>query len=292
MMSDIQPEPDESALLTDASNSAEGELAFFVNEIIREIDHVLLTVDELATISTDLALPIVLDGGIESDGRQVDHEAARRSLASKGLVLDTEIGTQLAPWLTVMADTASDPLLLVRMRRTSREISFEWTLFVDHLLGVQQQSGADGVVMWAPFPVADVSELIVEALILEPTAVAAPISFKASFETLSRIDSFVGAHRDLVLLDFPGVPEQYLAAVVSPGNTTLNIGVLDRTIEPPALHELSWACLNGEYWEMKPSDAANVYQSTVTITLRSGDDLLRQILTFFPSADEENIATA
>jgi hypothetical protein len=272
--------------------STDAELAHFVDEILREIDHVILTVDELAAISTDLALPIVLDGGIESDGRAIDHEAARRSLASKGLVLDTELGTELAPWLTLMADTASDPLLLIRMRRTSRETSFEWTLFVDHLLGVQQQSGADGVVMWAPFPVSDVSDLIVEAVALEPTQISVPLSFEASFEVLAGLDAIVGAHSELSVAEFPGIPERYLAAVSSPGNTTLNIGVLDRTVEPPQLHELSWAALNGEFWEIRPSDTANVYQSTVTITLRSGEELLRQILSFFPSVDEENPATA
>jgi hypothetical protein len=272
--------------------STDAELAHFVDEILRDIDHVMLTVDELATISIDLALPVVLDGGIESESRTIDHEAARRSLASKGLVLDTELGTELAPWLTLMADTASDPLLLVRMRRTSPEISFEWTLFVDHLLGVQQQSGADGVVMWAPFPVVDVSDLIVEALTLEPTSIDAPVSFDASFETLTRIDSLVGERNELSSADFPGIPDRYLSGVAASGNATLNIGVLDRTVEPPRLHELSWAALNGEYWEIKPSDAANLYQSIVTITLRSGEELRRQILSFFPSADEENLATA
>jgi hypothetical protein len=270
----------------------EGDMALAVDAILREVDHVLLTVDELVTISVDLALPITLDGGVEFEGRQIDHEAARRSLASKGLVLDTDEGTELAPWLTLMADTASDPLLVIRMRRTKPEVSYEWTLFVDHLLGVQQQSGTDGVVMWAPFPVADVTDLVVDALILEPREISQAIAFEAPFESLARIDQLVGEHKELSPSDFPGIPSRYLAAVAGTDNSTLNIGVLDRTVEPPLLHELSWTAMGHEYWEMKTSDELNGAPATLTMTLRSGEDILRQILSFFPSSDEENSTNA
>jgi hypothetical protein len=271
---------------------SDDELGIYIDEILREVDHMLLTVDELATISIDLGLPIALDGGLDLNEAVIDHEAARRSLASKGLVLATEAGTELAPWLTLMADTASDPLLLVRMSRTTPEVSFEWTLFADHLIGVQQQSGADGVVMWAPFPVADVTDLIVDALNIEHVEITEPISFEASLETLSRIDALVGERIEVSGSDFPGIPSSYLSAVVGKDNSTLNIGVLDRTLEPPELHELSWAVLDGQYWEMKPFEVLGDTPPTLTMTLRSGEDILRQILSFFPSVDEENPVTA
>jgi hypothetical protein len=180
----------------------------------------------------------------------------------------------------------------VQMHRTTPEVSFEWTLFVDHLLGVQQQSGADGVVMWAPFPVADVTDLIVDALNIEHVEIKERASFEASLETLSRIDALVGERIEVSASDFPGIPAGYLSAVVGKDNSTLNIGVLDRTIEPPELHELSWAVLGGQYWEMKPFESLDGTSPTLTMTLRSGEDILRQILSFFPSVDEENPVTA
>jgi hypothetical protein len=259
-----------SELLTEASEDDLEELA---SDIIGSIEHITLTVDELAVISMDLQLPSLLDGGVEFDLGVVDAEAARRSLMSKGCVVTTDAGMQLAPWLTMMADVASDPFAIVRMKRTRPDVDYEWTLFVNQYLGVQQQSSDDGLVAWAPFEVGDLFEIIVEAMGIDDRVVQGePISFTTAAAVLEALDQ--ASLEDSFGASSAGIPAGYLADLKSGGSTSL-MTIVDRTNEPPHITDVVWAELGDRYWELRFPETPG---ADVQVTSQSGKALAEQIL--------------
>jgi hypothetical protein len=252
---------------------SDADLEELAGDIVRSIEHITLTVDELAVISMDLQLPSTLDGGVEFDIATLDADAARRSLLSKGCVRATDAGIQLAPWLTMMADVASDPFAMIRMRRTRPDVDYEWTLFVNQYLGVQQQSSEDGLVMWAPFEVGDVFEIIVEAMGIDLREIEGePTSFSIPATVLETLDQESGG--DTFGSSAAGVPTEYLADLKVGGSTSM-MTIIDRSTEPPRITDVVWAELSDRYWKL---DFPEISGADVQVTKQSGRALAEQIL--------------
>jgi hypothetical protein len=256
------------------------ELDSFASEIVASIELVMLTVDELVTLSIDLELPVILDGGLDVLPSAVDSEAARRSLASKGFVGEAEDGPQLAPWLTLMADVASDPLVMVRMRRIKPDVAYEWTLFVDEHLGVQQQVGEDGVIAWAPFAVGDLFHIIVDAMGVDGRELEGDaVSFETSASLLAELDAAADSG---VASSVAGVSPLYVSDLGRGSTSTSMLTIVDRTVDPAKVTDLVFAELSARFWEL-----SFVAGSNVRVTSRSGESLLRLIVSALPIDPED-----
>ncbi len=263
------------------------ERSKFADEIVSTIEHVMLTVDELVTLSVDLELPIVLDGGLDVRRESVDAEAARRSLGSKGFVVETGSGPQLAPWLTMMADVASDPLVVIRMRRSKPDVAYEWTLFVDENLGVQQQVGDDGIIAWAPFAVGDVLAIVLDAMGIDGRELdGQPISFDTRTELLLQLDA-AAQSGDVASAPAPGVLMAYITDLLLGYRSTSTLTIVDRTVEPGKVTDIAFAELGSHFWELSFLD-----DSTVHVSNQSGEMLTRSIVRALPIDEEAVFALA
>jgi hypothetical protein len=255
-----------------------------LEELFESVTSMVLTVDELVAISHDLQLPSLLNGGLGVEVTDVNLESARRSLASKGLLTDDPEGPQLAPWLTLMADVVSDPILVFSMRREEPETRYEWMLFADQHLGVQQQVSEGGLIAWAPFRVESTIEIVCTALQLEHLESPSVGSFLSTLGNLAKADLAARDGADVsVVLGADTVAEVYGASLSHPVGTSM-LSFVDRSQTPPTSSDLVWTELaDSGYWQLEFSSASAPTDDTpVTVTQRSGRDLFEQIVRALP----------
>jgi hypothetical protein len=255
-----------------------------VAELLDEVISVILTVDELVTISHDLGLSMLLNGGLGVTVEEVDLESARRSLASKGLLVEHDSGPQLIAWLTLMADVVSDPILVFSLRREEPETRYEWMLFADQHLGVQQQVSEGGLIAWAPFKVENTMEVVTSALQLENLEAVSGGSFISTLGKLAQADLVAreGGHVGSIL-GLDDATQAYGASLSRPIGTSM-LSFVNRSYTPPVSTDLVWTELaDSGYWQLEFSSLEPPTDDTpVVVTSRSGRELFEQLVRVLP----------
>jgi hypothetical protein len=266
---------------------SETEMEAFVEGLLLEPRSMVLTIDELVTVSLDLELDRVLADGLGFDIESVDRAAARRSLAARGLAVRTEDDeTKLVDWFAYLVDVAADPLLMVSMRRETPAVSYEWTLFTDGNIGLQQQVDPAGLIAWATFSLDDTMELIVGALALENIDCLEAGSFTAPLSALAAADQAIDEISGAEASTTTGVlsAEAAYRQALPSGSGTSMISVLDRSVEPATAKELVWTELGESgYWTLDiPQLEDPAEDGMVIVTNRSGADMFRLLALLFP----------
>lgn len=268
-----------------SADSLPGDHASVASALLGAIDYVELTVDELAALSIDLDLAQTLGGpDVAVDPTSVDLIAARRSLLSKNFITGNEGTPELQPWINVMVDVVDDPVLSIRMRRSTKEVSYAWTLFVDTDIGVQQQSGVDGVVVWAPFAPETAVDIMFDALHLVGTRSSSGFEFAMSLHELEALDELAVARSACPSQAPPSVVE-YFAGLMSPERALQMVSVVDRSDQIHRSGDLTWLDLgDAGYWAMTVPDdpSGQVFLRQVSTT-----ELLRDLFALLPIDAEE-----
>ena len=262
--------------------------------LLANIGAVELTVDELASIGEDLGLAIGFAVAADQAPAGEPSLAARRSLASKQFLHEVDDGWALAPWLEMMVDTVVEPLLVIKARRTSESETYEWSFFLDSLLGVQQQVSQSGLVAWAPFEPGNLLDLLFDAGQLgnRPLETLGE-SFTIPLSLLRTVDQARGSGDDdgaLEILDRAGVGEAVRSAYVTslrgcaPNSSMFS--VLDRTVQPPRLVDLSWIDVGvGGFWriDIAPDPSTS---PMVTVSHCDGSSLAQALAALLPKNDD------
>jgi hypothetical protein len=252
---------------------------------LQTIDRLQLTVDELGALTIDLGLNDPLGGDLGLPSAAVDIDASRRSLLSKSLLEVEEGVLSLAPWFNLMVDAVSRPLLEVRMRRVHRDVQYEWTLFLDSRLGVQQQTGGDGVVVWAPFGAEHLVDIMFDAVGVRELSA----DITAQFETtIGQLNEWEDPHSDGA--DGPTGADRYRQGLRSVDRYTSMLVVIDQS-DPAEMKsaDLAWLDLASDgRWIVEvtgagPPDA----DMPAVVTSVATEEVVRRVLALLPLDPEE-----
>ena len=245
----------------------------------------ILTVDELVTVSADLGLDPILDGGLAIDPTTVDSPAARRSLMARGLVVASEDGeVGLRSDVDLLVSLVADPMLVVTMRRESPDVAYAWTLFTDGFIGVQQQVDSSGLIVWMPFKLDETLDLVIGALGPENIDSAGVGSFESTSALLAAADQMASQVGQQQGSATSSVAERTYVHGLGDGRGTSMISVLNRSVEPPQRHELIWTHLGESgYWTLDIADLDQPDADVpVTVTNRNGAEVFRLLAMLFP----------
>jgi hypothetical protein len=252
-----------------------------VAEILSTLGAIKLTVDELATLTRDLDLPDPLGGEFGVSTATVDTEAARRSLLAKGFAELEEGSLALAPWFTLLTNAVSEPLLSVRMKRVLRDVNYEWTLFLDGRIGVQQQTGGDGVVLWAPFCAEHLVDIIFDALSVtgeSPAPGADLLSFSTTMGSVNEWEEGFGER-----FDADTAQGRYQAGLDVADRASSMIVVADFQKEEPVVKDLAWLDLSRfGRWMISIPDGLPEATSEVTVSELDTKSLVQAVLSLLP----------
>jgi hypothetical protein len=251
-----------------------------VAEILANVGAIKVTVDELATLTRDLDLLEPLGGEFGLSTATVDTEAARRSLLAKGFAELEEGSLALAPWFTLLTNAVTEPLLSVRMKRVLRDVNYEWSLFLDGRIGVQQQTGGDGVVLWAPFGAEHLVDIIFDALSV--TKGHAPGEKLLSFTTtMGSVNEWEEGFGERFNADTP--QGRYQSGLEVADRASSMIVVADFQNEQPIVRDLAWLDL-GESgrWLISVGEGIPEATSEVTVSELDTKSLVRAVLALLP----------
>ena len=251
--------------------------------VLDSVDVIWLTTEEISAIASDLDLQFSFAFIGDASGPVETKASARRSLASKGLVQDQSGELCLQPWFQVVVSVVTSPVIVVRVEHKDGPDHYEWTFFVDHLLGLQQQASDDGVVAWSPFDQSDLPSLLFEAGALRDTKVSSLFDVNASFNTdlVSAIDDAI-VKGDLLdaaeMLCAAGVDQRFANAYVGASADSRKGSALvvhDARHEPALVTEIRWLELGeGQYVQVSasPADGSNLRLRSI-----AGMDIATQI---------------
>ena len=259
-------------------SSTEQEL---IDQVLTQVGSIRLSIDELVTLSSDLDLTEPLGGDLGIPSGTIEQEGARRSLLSKQFLVEGQGGgLELQPWFTLLADAVAEPLLVVRMRRAYLDHYFEWTVFLDGRLGVQQQVGSDGIVTWAPFGAEQLVDIMFDALEVGHTS---DPQFGSFASTIGELTEWESADPDLMHDSIAA--EEYCRGLRSPQRTTSMVVVIDKTAgDIASSRDLAWLNLGDEgCWLLRCQDEGVPQASSSVDVERVGSRrLAEEVLSLLP----------